>query len=250
MIKKMEVVYFSNQVFLGLFLSEQWHVREDFNSTLTYSGYTSYNVTEFPAHWAFLDLTVNNVSKRFDESSDINTFVYVRDLEPSDVLTLKWRLNLNYPEVSWKEDSFKREWRSHPKYGGDPSKPPIITTDGNVLLLSYSFEFGEYWYYYYVTSVDVLTDDHSYLLMRWKSNLPVAVAYAYFEFEFDWAQEIISFGSRSLDWTTTVVKLPSGVALTNVMFGLSNAKYSPSYTLFDTGTMEVDFILIASKATP
>ena len=66
------------------------------NSTLRLSGHGSYNITEFPAYWTFLDLRVNNVSRRFDESSDINTFVYMNGLEPQEVLTVTWRSNPMY----------------------------------------------------------------------------------------------------------------------------------------------------------
>lgn len=223
-------------------------VESGINSTLTLSGYRSYNVTGFPTHWTFLELTVNNVSRGFDDSSDINTFVYVKGLQPSDVLTIKWLFNRHYPNVGWKEDSFKRldKWRRHDLYPG--TMVPTITTDGDILRMSYSFTSGFYWYYYYVTSVNVSTEDYPYLLMRWRSDRPVAVASV--TFELGGGQEMVPFGSLSPEWSTIVVPLPLGAIVRTVMVGLSNGRYAPDYAISGTGTLEVDYILFVAKATP
>ena len=219
-------------------------VESEITASLNLSGHVSYNVTEYPPHWTFLNLTVNNESKHFDESSNIDTFIYVKGLEPSDVVEVEWLFNSNYPRVGWKEDSFKREWHPHPQYLGIPGKPPVIANDGNVLSISHSFEPRAIWYYYHVTSVGVSTNDYPYLIIRWRSNLPTAVAYVYFEDES--AQEIVSFGSQSVDWGSTVVKLKSDAVVSMVMVGLSNAV---NQQLSGVGTLEVDFILICGKAT-
>jgi len=218
-------------------------VDTEVNSTLTLAGHTSYNVTYFPAHWTFLELTVNNVSRGFDESSDINKFVYVNGLQLSDVLTIKWLFNSRYPNVGWKEDSFKTldNWHSHELYIG--TMVPDITSDGNILRLSYSFSSGSYLYYYYVTSVSISTNDYPYLSMRWRSNEPVAVAAVYFVG--GGSQIIVPFGGISPEWSTNVVSLPSDVTITMVVVGLSNAR---DQQVTGTGTMEVDYILFAAKA--
>lgn len=220
-------------------------VESEINSTLTLTGYTSYNVTEFPMHWTFLELAVNNESRRFDDSSDINTFIYVKGLQPSDVLTIKWLFNRRYPNVGWKEDSFKRldKWRRHDLYPGT-IVPTISPPDGNILRMSYSFTPGNYSYYYYVTSVNVSTNDYPYLLMRWRADLPVAVAAVYFELMS--GQGIVSLGSISLEWSTIVVPLTPNSIVSIVMVGLSNAR---NQLLAGLATLEIDYILFSAQAT-
>lgn len=218
-------------------------VESEINATLSLSGHISYNVTGFPGHWAFIGLTLNNHPEPFDDSSDVNTFVYIKDLLPQDRLTVNWVYYQKYTRVGWKENSFKRDWHPSTTYTGIPNKPPTVTVNGSVLSISYSFEPGAYWYSYYVTSVGTSTNDYSYLIMRWRCNSPVAVAYAYFE---DGSgQEIVSFGSQSPDWVTTIIKLRSGNILNEVMIGLTNA-VSLQYS--GDGTLEISFIMIAGEA--
>jgi len=219
-------------------------VESEINATVTLSGHTSYNITDFPIYWTFLDLTVNNVSSSFDDSSDINWFVYVSGLESSDVLVVKWLFNGNYLEVGWKEDSFKkREWRTHELYSG--TMVPTITRDGNILSLSYAFTPGAYWYYYYTTSVGISTSDYSHVIVRWRASSPVAIAAVYFETGVSY--EIVPLSSQSTRWITTIIELPSGATISTVMVGLSNAR---DQDLSGTGTLEVDHILIVTKARP
>lgn len=216
----------------------------EINSTLTLSGFSSYNITEFPKHWTFLDLKVNNVSEKFDDSSDINTFIYVKELDPSDILTVTWLYNRNYPEIGWKEDSFRRSvWRVHELYGG--TMVPDILKDGNTLMLSYPFTQGSYWYYYYTTSVNIATNNFPYIIVRWRSNMPVAIVAAYFEG--GGSQEIVALGSQSTLWSTTIVELPSNTVVKTIMVGLSNAR---NQMLSGVGTLEVDFILLSARTTP
>jgi len=185
---------------------------------------------------------VNNESRHFDDSSDINTFVYIKGLQSSDVLTVKWLFNGRFTKVGWKEDSFKRldRWRTHDLYKG--TMMPSISSDGNVLRMSYSFTPNTYWYYYYVTSVSISTNDYPYLLMRWKSDQPVAAAAVYFEV--GGVQEIIPVGSQSMNWNTVVVPLPSNSAVSIVMIGISNVK---NMKLAGPATMQIDYILFSSK---
>jgi len=220
-------------------------VESGVNSTLALTGHLSYNVSDFPVHWNFLELLVNNASSRFDDSSDVNAFVYVKGLQPSDVLTVKWLFNSRYPNVGWKEDSFKQlnKWHTHERYKG--TMTPNITSDGNVLRMWYSFTPGRYWYYYYVTSVDLSTNDYPYLLVRWRCDQPVAVASVYFEG--GGSMEIVPFGGKSLEWSAIVVPLTSDSIVSTVMIGLSNVK---NQQLSGQATLEVDYILFASNTLP
>lgn len=215
-------------------------VESEVNATLTLRAHTSYNVTEFPPNWAFVSLEVNAMPTRFDNSSDVNTFIYIKGLQPGDRVTVKWLFYPKYPNVGWKENSFKKDWHPSTTYIGIPGKPPSVNVNGSVFRMSYSFEPESYWYSYYVTSVGISTNDYPYLIIRWKCNLPAAVAYAYFE---DGSgQEIVSFGGQSPDWVTTIAKLRSGAVVSSVMVGLTNAV---NEQLSGDGALEISFIIIA-----
>ena len=215
----------------------------EINSTLTLSGYTSYNITEYPMHWAFLDLRVNNVPRPFEEASDINSFVYVKGLEPDDVLTVKWRWNRKYPSAVWKEDSFRSGWRTHDLYGG--TMIPTIVSDGNILNMSYSFTSGPYFYYYYVKPVNISTTENQYIMVRWKSDSTVAVVAYYSELGLESGFEVVPLGSESTDWTVTSVELPSNAGVTYIMVGISNIR---TRNISGVKTLSVDYILISTSA--
>jgi len=214
----------------------------EINSTLTLSGHISYNITEYPMHWVFLDLSVNNVSRSFDDVSDINSFVYVKGLKPDDVLIVKWRWNRKYPIAVWKEDSFKKGWQTHNVYIG--TIVPTIVADGNILNMSYSFTAGPYSYYYYVKTVDVSTSGNQSIVVRWKSSGPIAVVAYYYELGLGSGVEIVPVGSESIDWTVTVVELPKNVRVTYVMVGISNLK---ARNISGVQTLSVDYILISTS---
>jgi hypothetical protein len=214
----------------------------EINSTLTLSGYSNYNVTEYPMHWTFLDLRINNVSRPFDDESDINTFVYVKGLKPDDVLTVKWRWNRKYPSAIWKEDSFRKGWRTHDIYKG--TIIPTIVTDGNILNMSYSFTPGPYSYYYYIKAVDVSAAEDRSIIVRWMCDGPVAVVAYYFELGLGSGVEVVPLGSESSDWMVTVVKLPRDVRVTYVMVGMSNIRARNTSGL---KTLSVDYILISTS---
>ena len=210
------------------------------NSTLSLSGHSSYNITEIPASWTFLDLSVNNDSRRFDESSDINTFVYVKNLSPQDVLVTTWRSNLKYSDAGWKEDSFKSGWHTHEGYRG--TIVPQIEADGDILGLSYSFTTESYQYYYYQKSANISTSEYDYVLIRWRATGRIAVAAVYLDYG---SQEIVPLGSESSDWTLTIVKLPSGLNITSVMVGVTNLRL-PRDASGDLA-MYIDYILFSAE---
>jgi len=218
-------------------------VETEINSTLTLSRYTSYNITEYPMHWTFLDLKVNNVSRPFDNSSDINSFVYVKGLKPDDVLTVKWRWNHNYPSTVWKDDSFRNGWRTHDLYKG--TMIPTIVSDGAILNISYSFTSGPYSYYYYVKPVNISTTENQYIIVRWKSDSTVAVVAYYSELGLGSGFEVVRMGSESIDWTVTTVELPSNARITYVMVGISNIR---TRNISGVKTLSVDYILISTSA--
>lgn len=219
-------------------------IEAEINSTLILTGHSSYNVTDFPIHWTFLELTVNNVPTSFDGSSDINQFVYVRNLSQNATVTFKWLFNRNYSKVGWKEDSFKSHvWQQGPFVG---NLTPTIVKDGNTIAISHTFVSGPYQYFYYSTSVAISTNDYPYLLMRWRSDMPVAIAAVYFELEPEKGYSIVPLGSLSPEWSTIVVPLRVDSIVRTVMIGLTNAG---KRSLTGFGTVEVDYILFSSKTT-
>ena len=213
------------------------------NSTLTLSGHTSYNITEYPMSWVFLDLRINNASEQFDEASDINTFVYVKGLKPDDVLTMKWQWNRNYPSAVWKEDSFKEGWRTHDLYPG--TLVPKLVTDGNILNMSYSFTRGPYQYYYYIKPVNITIVGNQYVMVRWRSDGPIAVVAYYYELGLSSGVQVVPLGSESGDWTVTIVELPQNLRVTYVMVGISNLR---ARDLTGVRTLSVDYILISTSS--
>ena len=219
-----------------------YRVKTEVYYTIMLTGHESYNITDYPLHWIFLSLTVNGVPVLFDESSDINTFIYVKALKREDNLKLTWQANDNYPIVGWKEDSFKTGWQTSPIYGG--TIKPDIDTDGNVLSLSWNFsrKIGEYQFYYYTKFVNLSTNDYDFVLVRWNATGPIAYIVVYFEF---WeVQEITSLGSESAGWTITTVQLPADKIITYVMVGLTNLK---NMSISGPQTVSVDYILVSAE---
>jgi len=214
----------------------------EINSTLTLSGHVNYNITQYPSHWAFLDLTVNNVSRPFNGASDINSFIYVKELQPTDELKVKWHWNHNYQNVVWKDDSFKEGWRTHDIYRG--TIVPTIASDGNILNISYSFKPGPYSYYYYIKAVDVSVAENQSILVRWRSDGPIAVVAYYFESGLGNGVDVVPLGSESDDWTVTIVSLPKNMRVTYIMVGISNLK---ARNLNEVKTLSIDYVMISTS---
>ena len=215
--------------------------RSEVDVTLTLSGHTNYNVTDYPLYWTFNELSIINGTKpvKFDDSSDINSFIYVKDLLPGDALTVLWQANLNYPNAVWKDESFRTGWHTHTLYVG--SIKPLILTDGNVLSMSWDFTPSGYQYYYYVKEVNVSAGEGQSIIVRWKSTGPIAFIVVYTE---SGGQTIVSLGSESAEWSRTIAPLPSE-RIVSVMVGmtnLNNQKISGPMGVF------VDYILIAKSA--
>ena len=194
-----------------------WYESE-VNYTVTLSGHSSYNITEYHKHWTFVSLTIDGMDALFDESSDINEFIYISGLDPDNVLEVTWRANDLYPVAVWKEDAFKTGWDHHPSYY-IRNMTPVITKDGNMVELSWNFTPAEYQFYYYVKPCNLLTSEDEYFIVRWKSTGPVAVVNVYFE---GTEQRVVPFNSQSEDWTVTTVRLEPDKQIVYVMVGISN----------------------------
>ena len=142
----------------------------------------------------------------------------------------------------WKEDSFKEGWRTHDLYTGTIT--PTTVTDGNILNISYSFTPGPYLYYYYIKEVNMSRTDDQYIMVRWRSDGPIAVIAYYFEPELKIGVDIVPFSSRSTDWTVTIFELPQNIRVTYVMVGINNLKARDTAGV---RTLSVDYILISTS---
>jgi len=236
-------VAFDDGAFTDAKTTFSYLVKSKVNYNATLSGHSSYNITDYPTYWTFLKLTVNGEAMQFDNSSDVNTFIYVVGLNPSDTVEVTWQANEHYPHAGWKEDAFKYGWRTHPLYAGTIS--PNITTDGSVLTLSWNFttHSGEYQYYYHTKNVSVSTNDYPYILVKWKSTGPIAtVAVAYKGSEAN-QYEVVPYSSESSEWTVNIVKLEPSRELAYVMVGITNLK---NRNIEGSLTLYVDHILVCA----
>jgi hypothetical protein len=216
--------------------------RSEVYYSLTLSGSSSYNVTDYPIHWSFRNLTVNNLSTLLNASSDINNFIYETGLEPSDVLTLTWQANDIYTVAGWKEDSFKSDWQTSPFYEGTIT--PQIGTDGNTLSLSWAFVPGSHQYYYYTKSVAISTNRYPYILVKWRSTGPVAVVAVAYKGSEALQEPVVPFNSESGGWIVTVVPLQPDKETAYVMVGITNLL---DQNIAGSQGVFVDFILICAK---
>ena len=236
-------VAFDDGAFTDAKTTFNYFVKSKVNYNVTISGHSSYNITDYPTYWTFLKLTVNGEATQFDNSSEVNTFIYVVGLNPSDIVEVTWQANEHYPHAGWKEDAFKYGWRTHPLYAGTIS--PNITTDGSVLTLSWNFTTysDEYQYYYYAKNVSVSTSDYPYVLVRWKSTGPIAtVAVAYKGSEAN-QHEVVPYSSESSEWTVTIVKLEPSCELAYVMVGITNLK---NRNIEGSLELYVDYLLVCA----
>lgn len=212
------------------------------NYTLTLSGHSSYNVTNYPDNWTFKAIYVNQQFSGFDNRSDINWFIYVSGLVPTDVVEVAWQANNLYPNAGWKDDSFKYGWQTNP-YAPGTVKPTVLT-DGNILEISWIFVPGEHFYYQYDKLVGVSTDSYPYLFLKWRTTGPVAEVLVSYD-ERSQQQAIVGYGGESLSWTVTVVKLLPGENINSITVGITNYKDVTSVSGFQA--LYVDYILISAK---
>jgi len=207
------------------------------------SDHSSYNITDYPTYWTFLNLTVNGVSTQFHESSDVNTFIYITGVDPGNALEVVWQANDYYPYAGWKEDSFKYSWQTHPLYA-ESGLPHIVTKDGNTLTISGNFTHytGRYAFYYQSKKVNnISTNDFPYVLVKWKSTGPVASVIVSYT---DGAEEqIVPYGGQSSERAVSIVKLEPHKEIAYVIVGVTNI---PDFTVESLQTLYVDYVLVCA----
>jgi len=206
------------------------------------TGHSSYNVTDYPTYWTFLDLVLYDLSTGVDESSDLNTYIYKTGLNQDDVLEVIWQANDHYPHAGWKEDSFKYGWDSHPGYALSELSCKV-RKNGYSLTISANFSTqGKYlWFYQSKRVNNMSTDAFPYVLVRWTSTGPIAgVIVSYTD---GLEQSVIAPGSESGNLTVTIVKLEPGKEIAYLVVGVSNL---PDFNVSGVQTMYVDYILICA----
>jgi hypothetical protein len=217
-----------------------------FKSEVSYfialSGHSSYNITDYPYHWAFTGVTVGLQSVPFNEASNVNEFIYIDRRNPAETVNVAWQADDNNPIVKWKDESFKSGWQTHHLYGG--TIKPTIGTDGNILAISWDFSPGIYQYYYYENIINLSPGGNQSLVVRWKSTGSISIAAIYFGPEAR-GQQVVAAGSQSSDWSRTIVRVPSGEPVFSVMVGISNladTKISGVFSLY------IDYIMISAPS--
>jgi len=237
-------VAFDNGPFTEVQTEYDYRSKSEVNYIVKLSGYSSYNITNYPAYWTFYDLFVGGFSAPFDVSSDVNAFIYIAGLEPDDVLEVFWRANDHYPHAEWKEDSFKYNWQRHPGYA-ESKLSPIITNDGNLLRIAGNFtpHKGEYAFYYQSKIVNnISTNDFPSVLVKWRSTGPVAsVIVAYTD---TYESQIVPYGSESSNWTVTIAQLKPDREIAYVIVGITNG---PDFSVEGPQNLFVDYILICAR---
>jgi hypothetical protein len=219
-------------------------IKKDVTYSIEVTGHSSYNVSDFPQYWLFKNVTVNNVRQTYDNSSDINSFILLRGLNPLDTLRVSWKADDEFPVCGWKEDSFKNGWAPYPAYSY--KLEPIITTENGILSLSGDYKEGspqEAIDFYYSKHANVSTDDNQFITIKWRSFGKVAVSYVYFDDGTN--QEILPFGSYNPLWSVIRVNLMPGKRINYVMVGLSNIKDMAN--IIGVQTIQVDYILICNS---
>jgi hypothetical protein len=237
------MVTYDNGTIMQMPTRFRYVIKEEVTYNVTLTGSSSYNITNYPEYWTFQSLTINRiVPSTFDNSSDINHFIYKSGLLPQALLEVKWFADEFHTTIGWKEDSFKSGWETYSGQAPYPINPEVMS-DGKVLTVSWNFTPGLNQVYYFAKAVNVSTDNYPYVIVRWKCSASVAVIGVYFRVgNEEFFQSVVPFGSESSDWTLTTVKLPSGMNLSHVMIGIADFKYLTSPI---EAVLSVDYILIA-----
>lgn len=208
----------------------------DVKYTIYLTDHSSYNISGYPGHWTFLGLTVNGNSAQFDNASDVNSFILVSGVNPTDSLEVTWHANNLYTRVGLKDDSFEEGWQTRQGYG---TISPNITKDGSVMSLSWNFTPGQYQYYYYSKSVSVSTTDFQYIIVRWRSTGPVA--YVTIAYSPEGEAAVVRINSESSGWTVTKQRLWADLSTAFITVGITNLN---NQNISGSQTVYVDYILV------
>lgn len=105
--------------------------------TLMLTGASAYNVSNWPMHWSYEKIYPTPIHLDLDANTYINFTA-----NPNLNYTITWLANEVYPDVVWKDDSFKSGWYLHHGYGNYS-----FTSDGDVANESIEADPGKYLLY-------------------------------------------------------------------------------------------------------
>ena len=103
--------------------SYTYRTRDNVTYTLNLTGASTYNITDWPLLWSYESIDPASTKASIDANIWINFTA-----SPDTSYTVKWIANEIYPNVTWKDDSFKEGWHY---YSGHANY--TLTTDGDIL---------------------------------------------------------------------------------------------------------------------
>jgi len=215
---------------------------------LSITGLTSYNITSWPKHWSFEDITPIPYTWNIDADNWIN-FTGTEDV----TYTVLWKTDLMYQPVIWKDDSFRTdEWQV--TYSTSWEQPPMLSTDGDILTMTGSFRkgTGEAWVregYHILRDVpEFSTDEYPYAIVRWKSTGTCAGVAV--EYEEGGITQVLKpdvtwhYAQHSSDWKVSIVKLPEEKTVKAVRLALDDY---PKWTdIGGTHSVYFDYIMFSN----
>jgi len=205
---------------------------------LELSGLNEYLVTNWPAPWSFEAITPSPGTSSIDANSWIN---FTRS--ESEKYTVLWTANDLYGNVGWKDDSFLTDWGI--RHGQGFEQAPIEERSGDILTLTGDFRKDTRQVYWLQKVVRLSTDLYPYFIVRWRSTGACAISWVYYS-DGD-GESIVFYGSESMEWTTTIVRLPPGKTVSSVMIGLDD------FTEEATSGIQsayFDYVMLASVINP
>jgi len=207
--------------------------------SLTLTGYTSYNVSDFPIHWSYENVTINN-EIRPPSSLDANSYILISNVSTKDEITMTWKATLLFGEVGWKDDSFRTGWMGN----------AIFSTDGDIVTISYkNNDTNVAWPTFSRTFVPVNTtaDGYRYLIIRLFIEEQASDDYIliYLRDQTEGKKPISVYEKLPRgQWTTLVTDCQQG-------FGQNKVNHVDAIEIFlrtaggATSTIKIDYIMLA-----
>ena len=132
-----EVSVIKDSELVNLNTTYSYKTLENVTHTLTLTGASTYNVSNWPKHWSYEQISPAPINLSLDADRYINFTA-----NPALNYNIKWFDNEFYQNVVWKDDAFKSGWYIHHGYGSYS-----FTSDGDVAIESIEAEHGKYLLY-------------------------------------------------------------------------------------------------------
>lgn len=128
--------------------------------SLNLTGYSNYKVTEYPSHWSFEKLIVNDVEDSPDDECDVNYAIIKTGVYSNDTIHIVWRGNEIYQPAGWKDDSFQTGWEIM------SGTPVSYVTDGDII--TWTVPAGQSNAYIERGELNISLEDYPFALIRYK----------------------------------------------------------------------------------